>query len=207
MSKIPAPRPSPDVLPGPPGGTARHVDRDAGSGRLTNPPLPPQAIIAPHAGYIYSGPIAASVYAPIAVLRGKHRRVDWARRHRVFVEGLAVPVRDVSTPLGKVALDRMGIARIADLPQVVVSDEGPRAGEHSLEVQLPFLQTVLGEFLLLPLVGEGIGRTLLRFWNASGRRQDIDRRQPDLSHYLNYDAASPHRFARGSQTADLEPLE
>jgi MEMO1 family protein len=174
----------------------------------TNPPLRPKAIIAPHAGYIYSGPIAASVYAPIAVLRGSIRRVVLlGPTHRVFVEGLAVPTcATFSTPLGKVALDREGIARITDLPQVVVSDEA-HAQEHSLEVQLPFLQTVLGDFLLLPLaVGEAsvedVAEVLERLW---GGDETLIVVSSDLSHYLNYDAACRSDSRAARQIVDLDP--
>ena len=174
----------------------------------TNPPLRPKAIIAPHAGYIYSGPIAASIYAPIAVLRGSIRRVVLlGPTHRVFVEGLAVPTcATFSTPLGKVALDREGIARITDLPQVVVSDEA-HAQEHSLEVQLPFLQTVLGDFLLLPLaVGEAsvedVAEVLERLW---GGDETLIVVSSDLSHYLNYDAACRSDSRAARQIVDLDP--
>ena len=166
------------------GTVAGMLDRAA-----TNPPLRPKAIIVPHAGYIYSGPIAASVYAPIAVLRGSIRRVVLlGPTHRVFVEGLAVPTcATFSTPLGKVAIDREGIAGIADLPQVIISDEA-HAQEHSLEVQLPFLQTVLGDFLLLPLVvgeasTEDVAEILERLW---GGDETLIVVSSDLSHYLPY---------------------
>ena len=174
----------------------------------TNLPLRPKAIIAPHAGYIYSGPIAASVYAPIAALRGSiHRVVLLGPTHRVFVEGLAVPTCSTfSTPLGKVALDREGIARISDLRQIVVSDEA-HAQEHSLEVQLPFLQTVLGEFLLLPLaVGEAsvedVAEVLERLW---GGAETLIVVSSDLSHYLNYDAACRTDSRAARQILDLDP--
>lgn len=173
-----------------------------------SPPLRPKAIIAPHAGYIYSGPIAASVYAPLAALRGTVRRVILlGPTHRVAIDGLAVPTcSKFATPLGEVAVDRESIACIADLPQVVTSDEA-HALEHSLEVQIPFLQTVLGEFVLLPLaVGrasvEDVAEVLERVW---GGDETLIVVSSDLSHYLSYDMAccSDSRAAR--QILDLDP--
>ena len=85
----------------------------------------PKAIIAPHAGYIYSGPVAASVYAPLADLRGKVKRVVLlGPTHRVPIDGLAVPSSEAfATPLGNVPIDRQAIASIEDMAQIVVSDE------------------------------------------------------------------------------------
>lgn len=155
-------------------------------------PLHPKAIIAPHAGYIYSGPIAASVYGPLAGLRGQIRRVILlGPTHRVAVDGLAVPTAQAfATPLGNIAIDRQAIDAIANLPQVVVSDEA-HAQEHSLEVQLPFLQTVLGEFSLVPLaVGKtsamDVSEVLERLW---GGEETLIVVSSDLSHYLPYEEA------------------
>jgi MEMO1 family protein len=149
----------------------------------------PKAIIAPHAGYVYSGPIAASVYASLAGLRGTVRRVVLlGPTHRVAVAGLALPAWEAfATPLGSVPIDAPAVAAIADLPQVVVSDE-VHALEHSLEVQLPFLQTVLGEFSLLPLaVGDAspaaVADVLERVW---GGDETLIVVSSDLSHYLPY---------------------
>ena len=116
----------------------------------------PKAIIVPHAGYIYSGPIAASIYAPLRKLRGTIERIVLlGPTHRVAVNGLALPsCKAFATPLGDIPVDQRAIAAIEDMPQIVFSDAA-HAQEHSLEVQLPFLQMVLGEFSLLPLaVGE-----------------------------------------------------
>ena len=107
----------------------------------------PKAIIVPHAGYVYSGPIAASAYARLAAGRETIRRVVlFGPTHRVPVRGLALPsVEAFATPLGDVAVDRAAVADALTLPQVTTSD-APHALEHSLEVQLPFLQAVLGDF-------------------------------------------------------------
>src|SRR5512140_1323167 len=120
----------------------------------TPPPAPvPKALIAPHAGYVYSGPIAASAYARLAPLRGRVRRVVLAGpAHRVHVRGAAIPSVDAfDSPLGAVRLDAKALATLAALPFVKVSDPA-HALEHSLEVHLPFLQAALGDFELVPIV-------------------------------------------------------
>src|SRR5512140_1449869 len=113
----------------------------------------PKAIIAPHAGYIYSGPIAASIYARLEPLRGRVNRVVLAGpAHRAWVDGVAVPSVDAfDSPLGPVRLDREAIGQVRALPFAEVSDRA-HAMEHSLEVHVPFLQSVLGDFALVPLV-------------------------------------------------------
>lgn len=151
-----------------------------------------KAIIAPHAGYIYSGPIAASVYAPLQTLRASVRRVVLlGPTHRVAVNGLAVPAASAfATPLGNVPLDGAAMASIAQLPQVVVSDSA-HAMEHSLEVQLPFLQTVLERFTLVPLAvgrasAEQVAEVLDCLW---GGDETLIVVSSDLSHYLPYATA------------------
>ena len=153
---------------------------------------PPKAIIAPHAGYIYSGPIAASIYAPLQRLRGKIRRIVLlGPTHRVAINGLAVPTcQAFATPLGDIPVDHAAIATITNLPQVVVSDTA-HAEEHSLEVQLPFLIKALGHFSLVPLaVGqatpEAVAEVLERLWNGEETLIVVS---SDLSHYLPYDTA------------------
>jgi AmmeMemoRadiSam system protein B len=167
-----------------------------------------KAIIAPHAGYVYSGPVAASIYAPLAALRGTVSRVILlGPTHRVAVDGLALPAsRAFATPLGIVAVDQQAVAAIADLTQIVVS-EAAHAQEHSLEVQLPFLLTVLGEFSLLPLaVGQAspqaVAQVLERLW---GGKETLIVVSSDLSHYLPYDAARRIDAQTARQIADLDP--
>ena len=111
----------------------------------------PKALVVPHAGYIYSGGVAARAYDELAAARGIVRRVVLlGPTHRVAVRGLACRAREAfATPLGQVRIDREAIASVRDLPQVVVNDAA-HALEHSLEVQLPFLQKVLGDFALVP---------------------------------------------------------
>jgi len=113
----------------------------------------PKAIIAPHAGYMYSGAVAGSIYARLAPLAGKVRRVVLAGpAHRVYVRGAAIPAaRAFSSPLGAVELDAEALDALRALAFVEVSDAA-HALEHSLEVHLPFLQAVLGSFRLVPVV-------------------------------------------------------
>ncbi|MCB2102666.1 MAG: AmmeMemoRadiSam system protein B [Rhodobacterales bacterium] len=151
----------------------------------------PKALIAPHAGYVYSGPTAAEAYARLAPARGVITRVVLLGPcHRVPVRGLALSgAEGFATPLGTVPVDAAAVAAIADLPQVQVFDE-THAQEHSLEVHLPFLQTVLGEFSLVPLVvgqapADEIADVLERLW---GGPETLIVVSSDLSHYLPYDA-------------------
>jgi hypothetical protein len=153
---------------------------------------PPKALIVPHAGYIYSGPIAASAYALLAPLRGVVKRVVLLGPvHRVPVRGLALPGMDsFATPLGLVPLDLAAMEGISALPQVVES-AAAHAREHSLEVQLPFLQTMLDEFSLVPLaVGDATARevaeVLEMLW---GGPETLILISSDLSHFLPYATA------------------
>jgi len=149
----------------------------------------PKAIIAPHAGYVYSGPTAAAIYARLAPARDRIRRVVLLGPvHRVAVDGLALPDAEAfATPLGKIPLDKEAIDSLADLPQVCVS-AAAHAHEHSLEVHLPFLQTVLGDFTLVPLAvgdasAEDVAEVLERLW---GGDETLIVVSSDLSHFLGY---------------------
>ncbi len=171
-------------------------------------PQRPKAIIVPHAGYIYSGPVAASIYAPLAALRATVRRVVLlGPTHRVAIAGLAIPSASAfATPLGNVPVDQEALAALNDLPQVVV-DDAAHADEHSLEVQLPFLQTVFGEFSLLPFaVGqaspEEIAEVLGRLWGGDETLVVVS---SDLSHYLAYDAARQTDAQTAQRIVDLDP--
>lgn len=156
------------------------------------PVLSPKVLIAPHAGYIYSGPVAASAYAALKSVAAHIRRVVLlGPTHRVAVRGLALPEATAfATPLGEVPVDAEAERLIADLPQVVVS-AAAHAQEHSLEVHLPFLQTVLGDFKLLPLAvgaasAEEVAEVLERVW---GGDETLIVVSSDLSHYLPYETA------------------
>lgn len=161
----------------------------------------PKALVVPHAGYVYSGPTAAAAYARLAPWRDSLRRVVLLGPvHRVPVRGLALPgATAFATPLGEVAIDQEAVAALAGLPQVVVSPAA-HALEHSLEVQLPFLQSVLADFRLLPLaVGdatpEEVAEVLQRVW---GGPETLIVISSDLSHYLPYRQAQ----ARDRDTVD-----
>jgi hypothetical protein len=152
----------------------------------------PKALIAPHAGYMYSGPIAASAYVQIAAHRDCIRRVVLLGPvHRVPVRGLALPgVQRFVTPLGEVAVDAQVVAALRDLPQVVESPLA-HAAEHSIEVHLPFLQRLLDGFALVPLaVGHAtaaeVAEVLDRLWGGDETLIVIS---SDLSHYLPYEVA------------------
>ena len=152
----------------------------------------PKAIIAPHAGYMYSGAIAASIYARLAPLAGTVRRVVLAGpAHRVYVAGAAIPsVHAFASPLGNVTLDLEALAALRKLSFVEVSDRA-HALEHSLEVHLPFLQSVLGAFALVPIVvGDASPREMAElFEELWGGPETLIVVSSDLSHYLPYDSA------------------
>ena len=152
----------------------------------------PKAIIVPHAGYIYSGQTAALAYARLASGRGQINRVVLLGPvHRVAVRGLALPgVDGFATPLGNINIDRSAVELVSKLPQVVTS-VAAHAFEHSLEVQLPFLQAVLGDFELIPFaVGDAtpseVAEVLDALW---GGPETLIVISSDLSHFLPYDTA------------------
>lgn len=152
----------------------------------------PKAIITPHAGYIYSGPIAASVYARLNSGTGVIRRVVLlGPAHRVPIAGLALPAAEAfATPLGTVSVDQDAVKLLLHLRQVTQSADA-HAWEHSLEVQLPFLQQVLGDFKLVPLVvgdaaPEEVAEVLETLW---GGPETLIVVSSDLSHYLPYELA------------------
>jgi AmmeMemoRadiSam system protein B len=152
----------------------------------------PKALVAPHAGYIYSGPVAASAYATLAEARGRITRVVLlGPSHRHPFRGLAAPtVEYFATPLGRIAIDHEALGALAGLAQVHRLDAA-HSGEHSLEVHLPFLQEVLGEFRLVPLaVGQAradeVAEVLERLWGGPETLVVIS---TDLSHYHDYASA------------------
>lgn len=154
----------------------------------------PKAIVVPHAGYVYSAPIAATAFGQIAPAAERIRRVVLVGpSHRVPVSGLAVSGADAfETPLGEVALDDELRALALGQPVVEVDDRA-HALEHSLEVQLPFLQVVLGEgFELLPLVAGlcpagDVADVLDAVW---GGPETLIVISTDLSHYHPHAEAS-----------------
>ena len=152
----------------------------------------PKALIVPHAGYCYSGPVAASAYASLVSLAAQIKLVVLlGPTHRVVIRGLALPGVDAfETPLGRVEIDPAARDKISHLAQVSVSAQA-HAQEHSLEVQLPFLQTLLTDFKVLPLVvgaaspGD-VAEVLEMLW---GGAETLILISSDLSHFLPYQAA------------------
>lgn len=168
----------------------------------------PKVIIVPHAGYIYSGSTAALAYAQLGKVRQTIRRVVvLGPVHRVPVRGLALPGVDFfATPLGEIEVDQEAVAIIRSLPQVVVSPAA-HAQEHSLEVQLPFLQTVLDDFKLLPLaVGDAtpfeVAEVLDLLWGGDETLMVIS---SDLSHFLPYATAQALDHQTIQQVLNLQP--
>ena len=165
---------------------------------------PPKAVIVPHAGFLYSGPVAASAYACVAALRGEVERVVLiGPAHRVAFAGVAVPGADAFTsPLGTLTLDRAALDRVLELPQVILHDAA-HAHEHSLEVQLPFLQHVLGACRLVPLVvgaatPEEVAEVLECLWGGPETLLVVS---SDLSHYEDQ-ATARERDARTSRAIE-----
>lgn len=182
--------------PADPGVLANTVDTllaRARAARTGPPPADwPKALIVPHAGYAYSGPVAASAYAALDAGRDGIRRVVLiGPAHYVPIAGLAASRADAyATPLGAVPVDAESRRVVLRLPGVVTDDEA-HAEEHSLEVQLPFLQRCLSAFGLLPLVvgataPETIARVLEAVW---GGPETLVVVSSDLSHYHDYATA------------------
>jgi len=152
----------------------------------------PDALIVPHAGYIYSGATAAKAYTSLVARRDEIQRVVLlGPAHRVYLNGMAVPsVNSFATPFGEVELDRKTIDRITVKHGVITSDEAHRQ-EHCLEVQLPFLQSILGDFSLVPiLVGDCkadiVAALIDELWGGPETLLVVS---SDLSHFHSYDEA------------------
>jgi AmmeMemoRadiSam system protein B len=182
---------------------ARGASREAGgSGR-------PKALIVPHAGYVYSGPVAGRAYAELEpIASGIRRVVLLGPSHRVGFHGLALSSAErFATPLGDVTLDTAGARALAGLAQVRVLDAA-HAEEHSLEVQLPFLQEVLGEaFTLLPLAaGDATASEVAQVIEAVwGGPETLILISTDLSHYHDYQTARSLDEATSAAIEALRP--
>ena len=171
----------------------------------------PKAIIAPHAGFIYSGPIAATAYANLIPARDRIKRVVLlGPAHRVYLQGLALSsATHFATPFGNIPLDQEACLRLQKLDQVTVMDKA-HAGEHSLEVHLPFLQTVLAEFTLIPLVvGDATPKTVAEVLEIVwGDSETLIVISSDLSHFHDYKTA--HRLdtatTKSIQALDLDAI-
>ena len=153
---------------------------------------PPKALIAPHAGYIYSGPVAGNAYAQLESRSGTiNRVVILAPAHRVAFSGIAYSSATLfRTPLGDVEVDLEALNSVTELAQLQQRDDAFR-DEHSIEVHLPFLQETLSGFKIVPLlVGDAtpaqVDELLEALWGDS---ETLILISSDLSHYLSYDAA------------------
>lgn len=198
--------------PGDPGELSRCLRGLLAGASRARPRLagPPKALVVPHAGYVYSGPVAASAYATLLDVAARIQRVVLlGPAHRVPVLGLALPgCGAFETPLGAIPVDADGARRLSALPQVR-EDPAAHAPEHSLEVQLPFLQALLGSFTLLPLlVGEArpgaVAEALDAVW---GGPETLIVVSSDLSHYLPHAVASALDQETCQRIARLEPIE
>ncbi len=172
----------------------------------------PKALIVPHAGYVYSGPVAASAYRLLQPSAETIKRVVLlGPSHRVAFSGLAMSSASAfHTPLGDIPLDSEAYEAIRDLPGIRVFDQA-HAEEHSLEVHLPFLQLVLSSFTLVPLVvgdatAEEVGQVLEALW---GREETLVVVSSDLSHYHDYETARRLDMAttRAIESLQAEPLQ
>ena len=181
--------------------------------RLTAEPPPeigirPTMLIVPHAGYVYSGPIAANAYRLLEAMTDAVRRVVLVGpSHFVRFAGLATPgVEALATPLGLVPVDRE-LTSTAEALAVVAPEPAAHAREHSLEVQLPFLQVVLGEFTALALAAgdvapEAVADVLDQTISAPGVIGVIS---SDLSHYHDYETARRRDATTAEAIAGLRP--
>jgi MEMO1 family protein len=157
-----------------------------------SPDIPPKALIAPHAGYAYSGQVAAAAFATLRdSVQAITRVVLIGPAHYVYLRGIAAPTADFfETPLGPVPVDVEAVRAIGNL-QFVVRTDDPHAPEHALEVELPFLQTVLADFQVVPLVigdvtPQEVSHLLHRLW---GGMETLIVVSSDLSHYHDYETA------------------
>lgn len=168
----------------------------------------PKALIVPHAGYVYSGPVAASAYVQLETARDLIARVVLiGPSHHVSFDGLAVSSSTAfETPLGSVPIDETARRQVLKLPFVEVLDEAHH-WEHSLEVQLPFLQEVLGSFSVLPIAfgrssSQQVAEVLASLWGGDETLIVIS---SDLSHYHDYDTARRMDLATARAIESLEP--
>lgn len=153
---------------------------------------PIRALIVPHAGYIYSGEVAAGAYRCLRAQADRIRRVILiGPSHRYYFEGCVLPsTRFFSTPLGQIPIDIQSVDKLRQIDDIEVSDQ-VHALEHSLEVQLPFLQSCLHDFTLLPLLTSNVSpakvaRLIDPLWQGDDCLLVVS---SDLSHFHTYSAA------------------
>ena len=187
--------------PADPGELAQAVDAHLAAAAPATQGACPKALIVPHAGYMYSGPIAGSAFARIAPFADRIERVVLiGPAHRMFVDGLATPgAGRLRTPLGDVAVD----AAASELP----ANAAAHAREHCLEVELPFLQRLVPRAQILPLIGSrarpaDVGALLAKHWGGSETLIVIS---SDLSHYEPYAAGARHDRRTADRIVALDP--
>ncbi len=192
--------------PGKPEALAGSVDALLAAAKPATIDAIPKAIIAPHAGFIYSGPIAASIYALLIPARTRIKRVVLlGPTHRVTIHGIALPgTAAFTTPLGAIPIDAEHVKKLMALPFVGASSEAHRL-EHSLEVHLPFLQKVFAEFTLTPLAvgrasAEQVAAVIDMLW---GGEETLFVVSSDMSHYLPYAEAQATDRATAQAIVEL----
>jgi AmmeMemoRadiSam system protein B len=179
---------------------------------LAKPQLPPmvrlKALIVPHAGYVYSGISASKAYCLLPSIQSRIERVVLlGPAHRMAIQGLVLPTaRRFATPLGEVDIDINAYQTLQHFGCVSFNDV-VHALEHSLEIQLPFLQATLGEFSIVPLaVGyvavEEVVAVLEQLWGGDETLIVIS---SDLSHFHDYQAAQSFDYATVQHILDLQP--
>ena len=168
----------------------------------------PKALIVPHAGYVYSGPVAAAAFARVASHAGRLERVVLlGPAHRIFVHGLAWPgAARLRTPLGEVVVDVEAIREAARALPGVRADAAAHAREHSIEVMLPFVQRLAPAAKVVPLIGStapaaDVGRVLEALWGGAETLIVIS---SDLSHYLPYAVARSRDENTAERIAGLD---
>jgi MEMO1 family protein len=207
VSSVRLPAAAGRFYPGDPGALREEVDRLLGEAARGGGGEAPRALIAPHAGYVYSGPVAANAFCRVAGAGdGLTRVVVIGPSHHVAYRGIAAPRAGAfRTPLGEVPVDH---AALADLPGVGLADE-PHRREHAIEVELPFLQRALGggdRFALVPLVvgdatDEEVAAALEPFADDPATLVVVS---SDLSPFLPYAAAARQDRATAGAIERLE---
>lgn len=167
----------------------------------------PKVLIVPHAGYIYSGPIAASAFALLKQSRHLIKRVVIiGPSHRVGFNGVAISSADYfDMPFGRIAIDKVAQEKLLDIVGVHKFDEAHIA-EHSLEVQLPFLQYILDDFSIVPIVAgdaspELVAEIIKTLW---GGPETLFVISSDLSHYHDYQTAQQLDQSTSQAILDLD---
>jgi len=185
---------------------AEMVNNDLAQASTPNQFILPKALIVPHAGYIYSGPIAASAYRYLSPISHIIKRVIIiGPSHRVGFKGVALSSADYfETPLGDIPIDNVAQSKLTDIAGVEIMDLA-HAAEHSLEVQLPFLQQALDSFSIVPIVTGDASPQLIENVIAAlwGGPETLFIISSDLSHYHDYQTAQQLDKSTSQAVIDL----